>query len=317
MELSAKGIFEAIASKIENECRLPAENLKSLKATAQALAKQSKYFSLLEVDCLIRQFYILLGQESMIAKPIPGMDKQEFAFILQTFFGIDTKIMINRMFATLDVNKDGHIGVEEWVESLGVFLRGDLDEKSLHTFQAYDLNSDKCISKEEIFFLLKKGDTTKDKSDQDLEDLLDLTFRQADQDHDGYLSCPDFQKTVQKSSMYLQAFGKCLPDPSEVAAFEDHLTELKRIVKAKGKRELNIPQKSCFLSLSSANPVHKPLPTETQKLSGFLPSALRLAHLPPPSPICSDTHFTYPVKTRGKSAATTRGSTASTSHKPI
>uniref|UniRef100_A0A8C6T5R8 EF-hand domain-containing protein n=1 Tax=Neogobius melanostomus TaxID=47308 RepID=A0A8C6T5R8_9GOBI len=226
MQVSAENIFEAVASKIENQCRLPAEHLKSVKSRALAIGALSKHFSLLEVECLIRQFYVLLGQESKLARPIPGMDKLEFVFVLHAIFGMDNKMMIDRIFAILDQNKDGFIGVEEWVESLGVFLRGDLDEKSNHAYQVYDLNSDKCISKDEMFFLLKKGETIKSKSDEDLEDVLNMTFKDIDHDHDGLLTYTHFQKLVRKDMMYLEAFGKCLPDPFAVTAFERHLAEL-------------------------------------------------------------------------------------------
>lgn len=309
MDLSAEIIFEAVASKIENQCRLPAENLKSLKSRAKKLAKNSKYFSILEVDCLIRQFYVLLGCESNLAKPIRGMNKREFMYILDTIFGIDSKVMIDRLFANLDLNKDGYIAVDEWVDSLGIFLRGDLDDKSKLTFQVYDLNSDFCISKEEMFYMLKKGETKKTKDDKDLEDLLDMTFKMVDYDHDELLSYSDFQKSVQKDVLFLQAFGKCLPDMTAITVFENHLAELKRIIKAKGIQELAIPRARCLLNMSTGCPSHKLLTCSTEKITGFLPSALSLAYLPPMSPkgiaksqrAAKMLHFTTPVTSSWKS----------------
>lgn len=286
MEVSAKDIFEAVASKIENQYRLSANNFKFLKSKVSKLAAKSKHFSVLEVECLVRQFYTLLGhQGSMLA--IKGMDKQEFYYILDILFGIDTKIMMDRIFATLDFNKDGFISVDEWVESLAIFLRGNLEEKTQHTFQVYDLNSDRCISKVEMMYLLKNGEIGETKRNQELDDLLDMTFKVVDYDRDGLLSYPDFQKSVQKESLYLEAFGKCLPDSSAVMTFENHLTELLPIVKAKGKQELNVPTEGCYLnSKSKLSPSHVRPPTTSSldKMTEFLPSAMRLVNFPPVSP---------------------------------
>uniref|UniRef100_A0A3B4BMB8 EF-hand domain-containing protein n=1 Tax=Periophthalmus magnuspinnatus TaxID=409849 RepID=A0A3B4BMB8_9GOBI len=122
-----------------------------VQAKARELAKDSKYFSVLEVGCLIRQFYVLLGEESKLAQPILGMYKTDFEMILETIFGIDAQYMIDRIFFVLDRNKDKHIGVDEWVETLGIFLREfnfhyDVEYILDNVFKAMDYDRDGKLS---------------------------------------------------------------------------------------------------------------------------------------------------------------------------
>ncbi|CAL1582610.1 unnamed protein product [Knipowitschia caucasica] len=280
MELSAAQLYEAVVSKIKNQYRLPARHLQSIKAKVEEIAKDTTHFSSLEVECLIRQFYILLGQQPPKTKAIQGMDKQQFFVVLKILFGVDSKHMIDYIFSTLDLNRDGYIGDNEWVQTLGVFLRGNLEEKIKYTFDVYDLNGDKSISKEEMLYMMKGGNTAKSKYDWEMEDLLDITFKAVDRDHDGFLCYPDFQQSVIINDMYLQAFGKCMPDEFDVVAFEHHLQELKVVVKARGKGEYNIPRKGCLLNCTT----HLQLTTTFEKLSGFLPCAmLQWSHTAPPT----------------------------------
>ncbi|KAJ0023788.1 hypothetical protein NQD34_003687, partial [Periophthalmus magnuspinnatus] len=142
------------------------------------------------------------------------------------------QLMTDRTFFVLDLNKDEHVGVEEWVETLGIFLRGDLNDKSRYTFQVYDSNGDNSISKEEMHRFMKPTNMSKLKFYLEVEEILDDAFKAMDYNHDGKLSYSDFQKVIHKNDMYLEVFGKCLPDPPAVKAFEAHLADLKEIVKA-------------------------------------------------------------------------------------
>ena len=82
----------------------------------------------------------------------------------------------------------------------------------LVTFRIYDLNSDKVISKEEIFLLLKTSLTKHSEEDDDgLKDLVDLAIKKTDEDKDGRISESDWISCIGKENLLLEAFGICLP----------------------------------------------------------------------------------------------------------
>lgn len=58
------------------------------------------------------------------------------------------------------------IGVEEWTDAVGVFLRQNLDEKSKTHLPGF--------MKEEIFYLLTNSKTNESMYDQVFERLLDM-----------------------------------------------------------------------------------------------------------------------------------------------
>ncbi|MEQ2263352.1 hypothetical protein XENORESO_006550 [Xenotaenia resolanae] len=52
--------------------------------------------------------------------------------------------------------------------------------------------------------------------DEAIKDVVEITMKRMDHDHDGLLSFKDFEKSVQKENLLLEAFGTCLPDPTVI-----------------------------------------------------------------------------------------------------
>ncbi|XP_065804107.1 calaxin isoform X3 [Labrus bergylta] len=131
-------------------------------------------------------------------------------------------------FRTFDKDNDGSVSVKEWIEGLSVFLRGTLEEKIKYCFQVYDLNGDNYISKEEMFQLLKNSlnrQPTEEDPDEGIKDLVEITLKKMDHDHDGRLSFADFEKAVREENLLLEGFGICLPDNTSIETYERHLFE--------------------------------------------------------------------------------------------
>ncbi|XP_065804108.1 calaxin isoform X4 [Labrus bergylta] len=132
------------------------------------------------------------------------------------------------VFRTFDKDNDGSVSVKEWIEGLSVFLRGTLEEKIKYCFQVYDLNGDNYISKEEMFQLLKNSlnrQPTEEDPDEGIKDLVEITLKKMDHDHDGRLSFADFEKAVREENLLLEGFGICLPDNTSIETYERHLFE--------------------------------------------------------------------------------------------
>ncbi|KAJ8273322.1 hypothetical protein GJAV_G00100260 [Gymnothorax javanicus] len=180
---------------------MSAMNRKIIQNLAETFSRQIKHFNRAEIECLIRQFNGLLGDQSD-RRAANGLD---------------------RVFHAFDKDNDGYVNVKEWAEGLSVFLRGTSVEKIKYCFDVYDLNGDGHISREEMFHMLKNSlirQPTEEDPDEGIKDLVEIALKKMDHDHDGRLSYTDFEKSVREEDLLLEAFGTCLPDSKSILAFE-------------------------------------------------------------------------------------------------
>ncbi|XP_065804106.1 calaxin isoform X2 [Labrus bergylta] len=202
-------------------------NRKLIQALAETISKQVKHFNKTEVECLIRGFHYLVEQ-NISKNTAGGLDRGRFRSILHDMFGMTDYMIMDGVFRTFDKDNDGSVSVKEWIEGLSVFLRGTLEEKIKYCFQVYDLNGDNYISKEEMFQLLKNSlnrQPTEEDPDEGIKDLVEITLKKMDHDHDGRLSFADFEKAVREENLLLEGFGICLPDNTSIETYERHLFE--------------------------------------------------------------------------------------------
>ncbi|MEQ2252186.1 hypothetical protein ILYODFUR_019180 [Ilyodon furcidens] len=203
--------------------QMSAKSRKATQAQAETLAKKVEHFTKIEIECLIQTFNVLQAEQVGRGKASHGLDRWTFRGVLQNIFGLTNAMMIDGVFRSFDKDGDGIINVEEWIEGLSVLLRGTLDEKIKHCFQVYDLNDDKVIAREEICHMLKQSllkQPNEEDPDEAIKDVVEITMKRMDHDHDGLLSFKDFEKSVQKENLLLEAFGTCLPDPTRIEKFE-------------------------------------------------------------------------------------------------
>lgn len=79
-----------------------------------------------------------------------------FRELLHNTFDIITEDMLmDRIFCVWDKLNAGLLTSDAWFSGLSIFLRGSIHEKIEFCFTVYDLNSDKYITKDEMFQLLK------------------------------------------------------------------------------------------------------------------------------------------------------------------
>ncbi|XP_053117753.1 calaxin isoform X1 [Hemicordylus capensis] len=202
-------------------------NRKKLQKLAESLGKTARHFNKFEVECLIKLFNGL-GVEPSERHAIVGLDRNSFRNILHVTFGMTDDMLMDRVFRAFDKDNDSCVSITEWVEGLSIFLRGTLEEKikfifSKDCFDVYDLNSDGYISREEMFHMLKNSllkQPSEEDPDEGIKDLVEITLKKMDYDHDGKLSYVDFEKAVRDENLLLEAFGPCLPDIKCRMAFE-------------------------------------------------------------------------------------------------
>ncbi|KAM9838149.1 calaxin [Aulostomus maculatus] len=199
---------------------------KLVQNLAESISKNVEHFNKSEVECLIRQFDVLLGEPTTPGKPINGLDRSKFRSILHNTFGMTDDMIMDRVFRTFDKDNDSFVSMREWIEGLSVFLRGTLDERIKYCFHVYDLNDDNYISREEMFHMLKNSlvrQPTEEDPDEGVKDLVEITLKRMDHDHDGRLSFADFEKAVTEENLLLEAFGTCLPDTMSIEMFEQQV----------------------------------------------------------------------------------------------
>ncbi|XP_061801321.1 calaxin [Nerophis lumbriciformis] len=207
---------------------LPLKRSKMSKRMVQKLAetmsKQVSHFNKAEVGCLIRDFHVLLED----TRTVSGLDRWKVRSILHNTFGLTNDTIMDAVFRTFDKDNDGFIGMGEWIDGLSVFLRGTLDERIKYCFQVYNLNSDHYITREEILQMLRYSLRLPGEEDpyDGIKDLVEITLKRMDHDHDDRLSFEDFERSVKEVNHVLEAFGTCLPNTSRVEAFEQRVFQV-------------------------------------------------------------------------------------------
>ncbi|NXS10601.1 EFCB1 protein, partial [Neodrepanis coruscans] len=187
---------------------------KGLQLLVDSLTRSSKHFNRGEVECLIKLFDALVAKCKSHFAGV-GFNRIVFRDTLYSAFGMTDDVVLDRVFSTFDRSNSGCITLPEWVEGLGVLLRGTLDEKIKYCFMVYDLNGDGYISREEMFQMLKNSllkQPAEEDPDEGIKDLVEIALKKMDHDHDGKLSFADFEKAVRDENLLLEAFGPCLPD---------------------------------------------------------------------------------------------------------
>uniref|UniRef100_S4RKH0 Calaxin n=1 Tax=Petromyzon marinus TaxID=7757 RepID=S4RKH0_PETMA len=156
--------------------------------------------------------------------PGPAWERNPFRSILHNMFNMTDDMIMDRVFRAFDKDNDGYISSKEWVEGLAIFLRGTLEENTFkNCFEVYDLNGDGYVSREEMFHLLKSSlikQPSEEDPDEGIKDLVEITLKKMDHDHDSRLSYADFEQSVREDNLLLEAFGPCLPDSKSALAFE-------------------------------------------------------------------------------------------------
>ncbi|XP_072028636.1 calaxin-like isoform X2 [Amphiura filiformis] len=184
---------------------------------------QDTHFCKEEFDSLNNMFQ-LLTKNNMHARA-HKLDRTQFRDVLHSIFHMTDDIIMDRVLRAFDKDSDSYVNQSEWVFGMSVFLKGTLEERMEFCFQVYDLNTDGFISREEMFHLLKNC-LIKQPSEEDPEEgtkeLIELTLKKMDLDHDSRLSFMDFSTSVKEEPLLLETFGPCLPPPASIASFLEY-----------------------------------------------------------------------------------------------
>merc|ERR1712062_530936 len=178
-----------------NMQQLNSVNKKNLQKIAEELSADKKLrFERHEIEKLLIKFTKLTtGNQKQL------IDRNQFRDLLHDSFSMTEEILMDRVFRAFDEDLDGFISMKDWVQGLSTFLRGSLDEKTKYTFKVFDLNGDGYISREEMLNLLKHclvKQPAEEDPDEGIKELVEITLKKMDLDHDSRLSLEDFRESV-------------------------------------------------------------------------------------------------------------------------
>lgn len=124
------------------------------------------------------------------------IDRAEF----MTLPAIQANPLAPRILDIFDTDRGGSLDFGEFTAGLAIFSARTSNEKKLRfAFDIYDLDRDGYISNGELCIVLKM--MTGDKmSDEQLQQVVDKSIRDADKDHDGRISFDEFKVAVERKN---------------------------------------------------------------------------------------------------------------------
>jgi len=110
-------------------------------------------------------------------------------------------IDMSSMIAIFDDDGSGSVDFREFISGLSAFSsKGNKEEKLRFAFKVYDIDRDGFISNGELFIVLKMmvGSNLKDGQ---LQQIVDKTIMEADQDGDGKINFEEFTRMVEATDV--------------------------------------------------------------------------------------------------------------------
>lgn len=120
------------------------------------------------------------------------IDKNEFLGIP----GISSNPLATRLMDVFDEDGSGTIDFQEFITGLSAFSgKTSKADKLKFAFKIYDIDRDGYIGNGELFIVMKMM-VGKNLQDEELQQIVDKTMMEADEDGDGRLNFNEFKKVV-------------------------------------------------------------------------------------------------------------------------
>mmetsp|Transcript_1198 Transcript_1198/g.1202 ORF Transcript_1198/g.1202 Transcript_1198/m.1202 type:complete len:175 (-) Transcript_1198:135-659(-) len=125
------------------------------------------------------------------------IDKNEFL----TIPGISSNSLAARLMDVFDEDGNGTIDFQEFIMGLSAFSgKTSKLDKLKFAFKIYDIDRDGYIGNGELFIVMKMM-VGKNLQDEELQQIVDKTMMEADEDGDGRLNFHEFKNAVDSKSV--------------------------------------------------------------------------------------------------------------------
>lgn len=157
------------------------------------------HFSAEEIQKLYKQFKVL--SNSQTANNL--IDIREF----QTALGLNTTDFTERIFAAFDKDGSTEIDFYEFICGLSsLSTKASIEEKAKFCFDVYDIDKNGFIDKDELRDVLTyslTGNTRIQLNAQQINKIIDVTFKKMDANGDGEISLEEFTQEAKKNPSIL------------------------------------------------------------------------------------------------------------------
>ncbi|MDY6784107.1 MAG: EF-hand domain-containing protein [Cyanobacteriota bacterium] len=131
------------------------------------------------------------------------IDRDEF----QGSLGLKNPYLAERLFSLFDRDRSGTVDVREFLNVTESLILGKVEDKLEFAYQLHDENGDGCISKDELEEFMKASliENRLDFPPEQVAQLVDILFQEADTDGSGEISFSEFKVLMEKSPDLLEA----------------------------------------------------------------------------------------------------------------
>ncbi|KAJ1679730.1 Calcineurin subunit B [Spiromyces aspiralis] len=192
---SKEGARQASLSQVqEGSPPLPSPGYTPLRAKAVQELVGATNFTTEEIEQLYKRFVKLDTDRS------GTIDSKEFQVIPQ----LANNPLGQRLIDIFDEDGGGDVDFKEFIMGLSVFSsKCNREEKIKFAFKIYDMDRDGYISNGELFMVMKKM-VGNNLTPVQLQQIVDKTIMEADQDGDGRISFDEFCAFVAKTDIVKQ-----------------------------------------------------------------------------------------------------------------
>eukprot|EP00164_Ancoracysta_twista_P002387 GFYU01003162.1.p2 GENE.GFYU01003162.1~~GFYU01003162.1.p2 ORF type:complete len:180 (+),score=67.82 GFYU01003162.1:34-573(+) len=158
-----------------------------------------------EVQELQRQSQFNQRDIKRLYKRFRKLDKDNSGTITADEFLMIPELAMNplvlRVISIFDADKDDNVNFKEFVTAMSIFTtKGHKEAKLQFAFKVYDIDGDGYICNKELFEVLKMM-VGANLSDPQLQQIVDKTILEADEDEDGKISFEEFSKLMSTADL--------------------------------------------------------------------------------------------------------------------
>lgn len=192
----------AVASTVRQAAASSARRARRGSITFEAARIESKHFNAKELQNLAKQFDTWTNKQNM-------MDREGFRKSLGLLGMVQDALLCHQLFRVFNRSGTGQINFEEYVNGLGVLMKGTLDEKLDFSFNMTDIDGSGEISFEELLLTVDSmmriyagimgggHGTTIDK------EKIRRVFAHLDRNHDGKISLEEYKNGMKRHPEFL------------------------------------------------------------------------------------------------------------------
>ncbi len=171
---------------------------------------QRTHFDIAEIKALYSHFKSISGSE--VDDEL--IDQSE----MKRALGLHGELFANRLFGLFDLNSDGVVNFNEFVEGLSVFMpQASVEEKLNLSFRIYDFDGDGFIDRAELLECLRASlkESSLGITESQVVGLVDKTIQEADTNGDGLIDYSEYKALVLRHPIMIKHMT--LPDPVDCA----------------------------------------------------------------------------------------------------